>query len=396
MEKKTKSISQFLTDDELISLTNEAFTSHKVHTFKVTKFKPLLIMAASLILIIGLMNVETISAKTEELFAYIFGTGIGKQVDLSEYYVLDEAIMLSEGSTVLAAYRQGSTLTVVIEGDVNPDAVTIKVKGKQYRAAEGKSVSINTVSDQETASLTSTQFIFNSLPKRNEITLLVADESYELLLKQPAGYEMQELYQTQIGQHQLLVLPLSTNNDRLAIDYDIPQVGKVAWTPWLHGSTFIDEAGESFWVSDNGLNPFEIFPVESLGGKIVKLSGPGIKVQKDFHDLKQPLSISLPNPKTGETVILDQVFDIDGIGLRVHSISRDGDAVTVVINKETTFGTLDNVFYQAEISSDATGYDDDQYFYTTYDKLVTDKHTLTFTINGIIFESEQPYEIIFK
>ncbi|MGL4374072.1 MAG: hypothetical protein ACRCS6_09835, partial [Turicibacter sp.] len=211
MEKKTKSISQFLTDDELIALTNEAFTSHKVHTFKVMKFKPLLIMAASLILIIGLMNVETISAKTEELFAYIFGTGIGKQVDLSEYYVLDEAIMLSEGSTVLAAYRQGSTLTVVIEGDVNPDAVTIKVKGKQYRAAEGKSVSINTVSDQETASLTSTQFIFNSLPKRNEITLLVADESYELLLKQPAGYEMQELYQTQIGQHQLLVLPLSTN-----------------------------------------------------------------------------------------------------------------------------------------------------------------------------------------
>lgn len=390
MKKKVKSISEFLTEDEILSLTEEAFTGRKVKEFKPKQIKVLATIAASVVLMIGVLNVETISAKTGALLSYVFGIGIQPSVDLNDYYTLTEAITLEDGNILEAMYRYDNVLKVMIKGEVNQEEIKVQVKGKTYTPSSITAVATAIVSDEQVPQIMQTELTFNRVPKVNEVELIIGDSMYTINLKQAIAHESDDFYIAGA----LTILPLTTLNDVLAIDYDIEQIGKFPWELWLHGSYFTDEEGQQYWVNHNSLNSYEVTAMESTRTQMVSLSGPGIIIQKNFS--WYPKQFELPNPKDGETLVLDQIIDIDGIEISIHSISRVGDAITVTVSKDTSFLPLENIHMFAELSNSQIGNHDEDYFYETAENVVTDDETLKFTCGGLSFKIEQPYEINFK
>lgn len=390
MMKKVKSISEFLTEEEILLLTQEAFTGHKIKKLKPRQTKVLATIAASLVLVIGVLNSQTISAKTGALLSYVFGIGIQPSIDLEDYYMLSEPITLEDGTILEAMYRYDNVLKVIIKGDINKEEVKIQMKGKTYEARNVTGVATAIISDKQQPQTMQTELTFNYVPKVNEVELMIGEVTYKVNLKQAMAHESGDFYM--VGA--LTVLPLSMQNDILAIDYDIEQIGKFSWELWLHGSYFTDEQGQQYWVNHNSLNSHEVTPVESNGGQMVSLSGPGMKLQKNLA--WYPQKFELPNPKDGEMLVIDQVVEVDGIKLTMHAISRSGDSVTVMVSKETSFLLLDNIHIQAELSNSHTGNQDEIYFYQTAENIVTDDAKLQFSCYGLTFEIQEPYEIMFK
>lgn len=401
MEAKVKSISEFLTEEDILSLTEEAFTSHNVMKFELKKVKPLLTVAASLILVIGILNVDSISAKTGELFSYVFGVGVSKSSDLNDYYVLEESVQLNEKVQIEGAYRKGNQLTMVLRGPVLGRDVKLKIGNKLYEPSVGESVATNSMTSSTEASseqIEQTEIIFNNIKASNDLTVVLGEQEVTFSLKQPAVIQSDAFIQVPVDDSVLQLLPLSTDNTKFVIAYEIPSFGKVSWVPKTLG-LFSDATGEQSYSTTNAMNPYEILVAQQLPGTIERFDGTGISLTKYFNGLFNTPEIKLPNPASGETLIVDQDFDIDGVTVTVHSISREGDEVTILFNRETSYKPLNLLWLESKDYPDGGGGGgggDAQTVNMILSRVPSDSKMLTFEVEELRVIIEEPFEIIFK
>lgn len=401
MEKKIKSISEFLTEDEVLALTEEAFTSHNVIKFEFNKARPLLTIVASLILVVGILNVDSISAKTGEFFSYVFGVGVSKSSDLNDYYVLEKSVQLNDRVQIEGAYRKGNQLTMILRGPLLGRDVKLRIGNKLYEPSVGESVATNSMTSSTeplSEQIEQTEVTFNNIKASNDLTLVLGEHEIPFSLKQPAVIESDAFIQVPVGDSVLQLLPLSTDNTKFVIAYDTPSFGKVSWAPKTLG-LFSDSTGEQSYSTINAMNPYEILAAQQLPGTIERFDGTGISLTKEFNGLFNTPEIKLPNPTSGETLIVDQEFDIDGVTVTVHSISREGEEVTVLFNRETSYKPLDLIWLESKDYPDGGGGGgggDAQTVNMILSRVPSESKMLTFEVETLRVIIEEPFEIIFK
>ena len=401
MENKVKSISEFLTEEDVLTLTEEAFTSHKVIKFEFKKVKPLLTIAASLILMVGVLNIDSISAKTGEFFSYVFGVGVSKSSDLNDYYVLEESVQLNDKVQIEGAYRKGNQLTMILRGPLLGRDVKLRIGNKLYEPSIGESVATNsTTSSTEAPSeqIEQTEITFNNIKASNDLTLVLGEQEVTFSLKQSAVIESDAFIQVPVGDSVLQLLPLSTDNTKFVIAYETPSFGKVSWAPKTLG-LFSDHTGEQSYSTTNVMSPYEILVAQQLPGTIERFDGTGISLTKYFNGLFNTPEIKLPNPASGETLIVDQEFDIDGVTVTVHSISREGEEVTILFNRETSYKPLNLLWLESKDhpgSGGGGGGGDAQTVDMILSRVPSNSKMLTFEVEELRVIIEEPFEIIFK
>lgn len=400
MNKKLKSISEFLTEDDLLVLTEEAFTSHNLLNFKVRRYKPLLTVAASVVLAIGVLNIDSISAKTEEMFSYVFGVGMNSTSNLQQYYILEKPIQVTDQLQIEAAYRYDDALTIILRGAIQEKEIELRIGNKRYNPIIKETITQNSVvseTEQPREQVEQTELTFESIKQQNDLVLIVGEEEVKFTLKQPAAIESEELISIPVEGSNLRLLPLNGNHTKFAIAYDAPNVGKYPWIPKTLG-LFSDETGAQSYSTVNSMNSYEILVADSLPGEIERFDGTGISLTKEFKGIFNTPEITLPNPASGETLMIDEEFDIDGVKVVVHSISRNGEEVTILFNRETSFKPLSLILLKSNEnlnSGGGGGGGDDKTVNMILSTVPSDAKTLTFKVEKLCVIIEESYEIIF-
>lgn len=364
--EKYINIDELLHEDDIKKLTEKTFSKSnmlRVYSKKIAS------IAACSVLLIGILNFNTVYANVQNMFSYMFGVGLVENENLN-YFILQQPIEFGDDKNqfiVDIAYRNGNTMVVsfINKGEY---AKTMKkldckliIDGKIYNnnggglAAATATVSENdkTVEPDILENKITTELTFENIPKANHITFVVNDTyKTDIALVETRKFTgIHDLFSASTSDYTITAIPLSSENQRFGIDIKpiIQRNSKLKYSFIASDTYFVDEYGNECRTEGIGVNGKEIKPKEQLKGKIVALKGTKVimsALSPSATGLKQ---LKLPNPLKGQRVDINQTYDIYGLPLTIKSISCDENGLlTLISSGKCDKYTVDSVFFSID------------------------------------------------
>lgn len=136
-----KPLTDYLSEDALYRLTEEAFQSPAAGEKPKKALPRLLALAASLAVVVCLMNFDTVYATVRELLYFIPGGGPVSQENSGDYWLPDREYSAQVGDTsyfVTYLYRRGDTLSIQVEKEYKQDFIQFLTEEEKLQMAAGE------------------------------------------------------------------------------------------------------------------------------------------------------------------------------------------------------------------------------------------------------------------